>query len=98
MAARIVWSPVAIDDLVAISEYIERDSPLHATRIAREIITVVESAADYPLAGRVVPEFADPELRERIIYPYRVIYRVADDTIVVVTVVHGRRLLDPMIS
>ena len=93
MAARIVWSPTAIADVVAIVEYIERDSPPIATRVAKDFVAAVDSAADHPLAGRIVPEFGDTELRERIVYPYRVIYRVTDEAIFVIAVIHGRRLL-----
>jgi toxin ParE1/3/4 len=47
----------------------------------------------FPFSGRVVPEFEDENIREKIVYSYRVIYRIQNNTITVATVVHGKRLL-----
>jgi plasmid stabilization system protein ParE len=44
----------------------------------------------------VVPELGDPEIRERFVYSYRVIYRLEPDRLLIVAVVHGRRLLEPL--
>jgi plasmid stabilization system protein ParE len=49
-------------------------------------------------AGRVVPEVGDDTIRERFIYSYRLIYQVRGDNVVIVAVVHGRRLLDPLLD
>jgi len=49
--------------------------------------------ARFPRSGRKVPEFDDENVRELIVYSYRVIYRVQKDEIVVAAVVHGKRNL-----
>ncbi len=74
MAARVEWSPEALDDVDAIAEFIHRTSPSHAAGVVRRILDLVAEIAEFPLAGRVVPEFADAERRERFVYSYRVIY------------------------
>lgn len=51
-----------------------------------------------PLAGRVVPELGDAQVRERFLYSYRVIYEVRDERIEVLAVLHGRRLLESMVE
>ena len=44
----------------------------------------------------MVPEFGSPNLREIIVRPYRVVYRVRGDVVEVVTVTHSARMLaDP---
>jgi toxin ParE1/3/4 len=48
--------------------------------------------------GRVVPELANPAIREHFIYSYRVIYQVSGDDVQVLSVIHGRRLLDSAIA
>ena len=57
----------------------------------------LESAADrleeYPLLGRVVPEFGDPAVRELIVGSYRLVYIADDEVAFVVSVVHGSRNL-----
>jgi plasmid stabilization system protein ParE len=50
----------------------------------------------FPESGRPVPELPDrPDLRVVIHDAYRVIYRVEPGRVSVLTVRHGRRLLDP---
>ena len=49
--------------------------------------------ADFPFSARMIPEFQDPDRRETFVYEYRLMYRVEDDRIRILRVVHGRRLL-----
>ena len=43
--------------------------------------------------GGIVPEWDDDTLRQRIVYSDRLIYRVRDERVEVLTVIHGARLL-----
>lgn len=88
------WSPEAVDDLAKLVEYIARDSAFYARAVATKIVVTARRIAEHPRLGRVVPEFADDAIRERFVYSYRLIYRVEPERIIVVAVVHGRRLLE----
>ncbi len=44
--------------------------------------------------GRMVPELAVEDTRERFVYSYRLIYRVQSDHVLILAVIHGRRLLE----
>jgi plasmid stabilization system protein ParE len=92
MAQRVIWSLEAAEDVEAIAEYIERDSPRYAAVVVEKITTLVRSLPMFPRMGRKVPEFDRDDLRERFVYSYRVIYQIRAQTIVVVNVIHGRRL------
>lgn len=46
-----------------------------------------------PNAGRIVPEVGRPDVREVLLRTYRIVYRVVDDGIVVLTLFEGHRLL-----
>jgi toxin ParE1/3/4 len=94
MAYEVVWSPEALEDLDSIAAYIARDSGFYAGAVVAKILDFGLLLAEFPYAGRVVPEVGDETLRERFVYSYRVIYRVMLDRILVVAVIHGRRLLD----
>ena len=98
MADRLVWSPEAIEDIEAIAAYIERDSPHYARVVASRLVETAESIRDFPKIGRVVPEAADPNLRERFVYSYRLIYRLEQGRILVLAVIHGSRLLQPFLQ
>jgi toxin ParE1/3/4 len=93
MARKIVWSPRAANSLEEICTYIARDSEHYACVFAQRIVAAVEELAEFPGIGRVVPEYSNPSLRERIVGNYRVVYRVQPDAVQVVVVTHGSRLL-----
>ncbi len=92
---RIVWSPQSLEDIEEIRKYIARDSPVYAELFVDRIFQSGERLMDYPLSGRVVPEFEDATVREVILGSYRIIHRVRHDTIFISTVFHTARLLKP---
>jgi toxin ParE1/3/4 len=47
----------------------------------------------FPRAGRKVPELDDENVRELVVYSYRIIYRLQDDDALIVAVIHGKRIL-----
>lgn len=95
MDKRVSWSPEALDDVDAIASYIAKDSPFYASAVVQKILDVARSLGNFPNLGPIVPEIGEPEFRERFVYSYRIIYRVTDDEVMVVAVIHGRRLLTP---
>lgn len=93
MDTRVSWSPEALDDVDAIAAYIAKDSPYYASAVVQKILDVAQSLGQFPNVGPIVPEIGEPEFRERFVYSYRVIYRVTTEQVIVVAVIHGRRLL-----
>jgi plasmid stabilization system protein ParE len=85
------WTEHAVAQLAAIAEYISLDSLIYAEQLADRLVARLEQARHYPESGRVVPEVGDPELRELIDAPYRLIYRVQEDALEVLSIVHARR-------
>lgn len=94
MDLEVEWSPEATEDLESIAEYIARDSEFYARAVVTEIFAVSRSIAEFPLIGRIVPEIGDERIRERFIYSYRLVYRIEAARILVVAVIHGKRLLE----
>ena len=45
----------------------------------------------FPESGRVVPERSDPAIREIVVSPYRIVYRLRGDIAEVATVFRGSR-------
>lgn len=41
--------------------------------------------------GRRVPELDDENVRERLVYSYRVVYKIESGRILIVAVIHGKR-------
>ena len=94
----VTWSPAALDDVDAIAEFIAHDSPAYASAIVDRIVDASRKLRDFPKASRVVPELADPDIRERFVYSYRLIFRITGNTVLIVAVIHGKRLLEPLID
>jgi addiction module RelE/StbE family toxin len=89
---RLIWSPRSIRDLESIHERIAQDSPLYASLVIQRLVSAPERLLDFPESGRVVPEREQNELREVIVRPFRLVYRVGRDSIEIVTVFHASRL------
>jgi toxin ParE1/3/4 len=94
MAYSVVWSPNALDDVDEIAAYIARDSPTYAAAVVEKILNTTRNLQNFPLLGRIVPESNEESVRERFVYSYRLIYQVQEETVIVIAVVHGKRLLD----
>jgi len=91
---RVSWTPQAADDLEAICLFIARDTPQIAATFADRVVTAADRLETHPRLGRVVPEFGIEDIREILVGSYRVIYRVREDEVHILTVHHGARLLD----
>ncbi len=91
---RIVWSPLAVQRLREATEYIARDKPGAAESWVNGAFEAVGRLAELPHSGRVVPELGRPDIREVIYGIYRIIYRVSPEAILVLTVQHGKQLID----
>ncbi len=91
------WAPRAAAHLEQICEYISQDSETYARIFAKRVLSIVEGIASFPKAGRVVPEYKDPSLRERISGNYRIVYRLKGDVVEIAAICHGAQPLDKVL-
>jgi plasmid stabilization system protein ParE len=83
-------------DLEAVAAYIGRRSLQYARgMVVERIFARSESLESLPRLGPVVPEYEEETLRELFEAPYRIVYRITDQQIDVVAVVHAARRLPP---
>ena len=90
---KIVWSPLAIDRAAEIASYIAQDKPSAAGKWVDAVFSKIEQLESFPDLGRVVPEIANNQFRELIYGNYRIIYRVEEGQISVLTIRHGKQIL-----
>jgi plasmid stabilization system protein ParE len=91
---RVTWTREASENLVEIEEYIARDSRERAVRFVDTLIDHTEAIlTDNPSSGRIVPEIGNPEIRELIYRGYRIVYRLKEDVLDILSVFEGHRLL-----
>ena len=90
---KIIWSPLAIDRISEIAEFISKDSPKSAEIWINSVFKKVSRLKRYSESGRIVPELNISKIREIIYGNYRIIYRIKQEFIIVLTVRHGRQIL-----
>ncbi len=86
---KVYWTDTAQRHLDAIYGYIARDSPVYAKRVVDRLTGRSEQIGEFPLSGRIVPEYQMNQIREVIECSYRIIYYIKADQIDVLAVIHG---------
>lgn len=90
---KIQWSPLAVERIGEISDYIAQESPIAAERWIHSIFGRVEQGKDFSKSGRSVPEMKRKDVRELMIANYRIIYRIEPKVVSILTVRHCRQIL-----
>ena len=87
---RLAWTESALSDLRALRAYIAEHDPEAASKVALAILDGVERLTDFPASGR---PGRLPDTRELVIpgSRYLVIYRVKDEALEVLRVLHSAR-------
>jgi len=94
------WTLNAKNDLLNIVAYIKKDSPSNANDIYLKIKKVAHSTDFFPLKGRVVPELHKEGItlyREVIASPWRIIYKVGNDTVYIMAILDSRQNVEELL-
>jgi len=87
---RVRWTPLAVDHLESVHEYVSADSPATADEVVERILSAAETLARFPELGR---NGRVTGTRELVITgtPFIVAYRIRRDQIQILAVLHGAR-------
>jgi toxin ParE1/3/4 len=88
---KILWSTPAVDDLESIQDFIARDSQYYAASFIDKILHAIDTLQDLSGIGRRVPEADEPNIRELLFQSYRIMYRITNDTVQMIAIIHGSR-------
>ncbi|MDP1866119.1 type II toxin-antitoxin system RelE/ParE family toxin [Bradyrhizobium sp.] len=95
---RVIWSPEALDDIDRLWEYYAGTAGRAiADKLLREVVRVVATIDDFPLAGRSRDEIRTG-LRSLAASPHVVFYRLNDDRPEIVRVLDGRQDMEDIFS
>ncbi len=97
---KVQWASVAEEDLKGVIEYIAEDSLANAIDVFKKIKERAVGLYQFPERGRIVPELKDHGIalyRELIVTPWRIIYRIADKTIYVLSVLDSRQNVEDIL-
>ena len=92
---KVTWAPLAEGQVAEAFAYIAADRPAAALKWFERVVTATESLSELPDQGRMVPEAQRQSVRELLVEPYRVVYLRDDDELLILTVQHERRELNP---
>jgi len=90
---KIIWTELAIEQLEEYADYIALDKPSAALSWAKKIQKSVRKLKDFSESGRKVPEINRRNIREIIDGNYRIIYRIEEKRISILTIRNSRQLL-----
>lgn len=97
---QVLWTDTAQQDLTEIVEYIAQDSLDEALAILHKLETKAALLVTLPNRGRIVPELLHTgisQYREFISSPWRIIYRVESQRVMVMAVLDSRRDLQVLL-
>ena len=91
---KVVWTEHALQCLTEIEDYIAMDNPATAVVFIDRLIRRTDILVDQPQAGRTVPEVPGRELRELIEGNYRIVYRINESNVEMLTVFEAHKSLN----
>ncbi len=80
-------------DIKAIYEYVSSQSLQNAELLVQALYDKIDILYRFPEIGQIVKEIDSPSFRELKLFRFRIIYRYADNNIVVLTIHHSSRML-----
>jgi len=88
---KVVLAKSAIADLESIADWIAADSPERAVSFILLLRSRCLQLADMPLAYPLVPRYESNSIRRRPVGDYLIFYRLQDNRVEIVHVLHGAR-------
>jgi plasmid stabilization system protein ParE len=76
---KVVWSPLALEKLVDVAEFIALDNATAAENWVNEVFNKTDLLCAMPEMGRTVPEMPHTHYREIIFGNYRIIYSLSHE-------------------
>jgi toxin ParE1/3/4 len=96
----VLWAEVAERDLADIVGFIAEENPQNALAVLDRLQSRAATLSEQSERGRVVPELRVLDVyqyRELIERPWRIIYRIEADRVLVLAVLDGRRALESLL-
>jgi plasmid stabilization system protein ParE len=97
---KVLWAGSAVQDLESIIAYIGKDSPANARKTLLKIKKTVSELCSFPQRGRFTPELQTQGIllyRELVVAPWRIMYRVSDNTVLVLSVFDSRQNIEDIL-
>ncbi len=97
---KVIWTKPALNDLDEIISYIASDSIDIAIKQYERIKETAKEIATFPKQGRIIPELQNENItkfREIIVNPWRMMYRIEENRILILVIIDGRRNIEEIL-
>jgi toxin ParE1/3/4 len=97
---KVEWAVVAESDLKQIVDYLASNKSAAALQIFKKIRQRASDLYLFPERGRIVPELQAQGIniyRELIVAPWRIIYRITDGIVFVLSVIDSRQNVEDIL-
>ncbi len=88
---KVVITAAARGDILEIGRYIARDNPGRARTFVHELLDKARRIGERPCFRPFIPRYADRGVRRRVHGAYLIFYRVEDDHLSILHILHGAR-------
>lgn len=92
----VVWSPRSLEKIELIGDFIAQDAPERARAFVDRLVESVERLRKFPMSGQLTRE--NPAFRQIVVQGYRIVYRVQEKAIEVVTVIAPKENSGPLLK
>lgn len=90
---KLYWTKQSLLNLQEIEDFISQDNLNAAIKLTNKLISLVEDLIIFPEKGRIVPELSITQIREILYKNYRIVYLIKKNSIDILTVFEGHKLL-----
>ncbi|HEX5151711.1 MAG TPA: type II toxin-antitoxin system RelE/ParE family toxin [Parafilimonas sp.] len=90
--ASITWTENALNDIDNNASFISKDSEFYAKQFVKKLINATLKLKSFPEIGKTIRELPQSNYREILFRKYRIIYKIDDDKVYVITVHHSAQL------
>lgn len=88
---KVVLTVEALSDLEQIGDYIARDNPVRARTFVAELVAAARKIGEIPQGFPLVPRYESRGVRRRVHGAYLIFYRLEDDHVSILHILHGAR-------
>jgi addiction module RelE/StbE family toxin len=90
---KLLWTREALINIADIDAFISDDNPEKAIEFIDYLIKQCDRLIQNPYSGRIVPEISNNDIRELIVKKYRIVYRIQNREIHILTVFESHKML-----
>ena len=97
---KVIWTKPALNDLDEIFNYIASESVDIAIKQYERIKETAKDIGAFPKQGRIIPELQNENItkfREIIVNPWRMMYRIEENRILILAIIDGRRNIEEIL-